>query len=83
MSGVGLEHIKQGAKRLGGHAVRTPLVQGINLSEECNCQIHFKRETDQNCGTFKFRGAYSKISTLPKGSTIVCASAVTTRKDAH
>jgi threonine dehydratase len=29
----------------------------------------------QRCKAFKFRGALSKVSTLPKGSTIVCASA--------
>jgi threonine dehydratase len=29
----------------------------------------------QRCKAFKFRGALSKISTLPKGSTISCASA--------
>lgn len=46
-----------------------------NLSKIAGTNLYFKLETLQRCRAFKFRGALSKISTLPKGSTIVCASA--------
>ena len=72
---VTIERIREAAERIKGHAKVTPCDDVPNLSQMCGCKLYFKEEIHQRCRAFKFRGALSKISTLPKGSTICCASA--------
>ena len=70
-----LEDIQKAYERIKPHLKRTILDYSFNLSSIVNCNLYLKLEMLQRCKAFKFRGALSKISTLPKGSTIVCASA--------
>ena len=70
-----LDKIKKSYERIKPHLKRTILDYSFNLSSIVNCNLYLKLEMLQRCKAFKFRGALSKISTLPKGSTIVCASA--------
>jgi threonine dehydratase len=72
---VTINDIREARERIKEHAVYTPCNKMSNLSKLCGCDIYFKMETLQRCRAFKFRGALSKISTLKKGSTVVCASA--------
>ena len=56
----------------------TPLLENLNLSEEFGATILLKREDMNVVRSYKIRGAYNKISTLPtteKHRGIVCASA--------
>ena len=57
--------IEAAAKRLAGVAVRTPLINAPVLDEAIGAQIFLKAETLQRTGSFKFRGAYNKISSIP------------------
>lgn len=50
--------------RLPGIAVRTPLVPSPALSEETGVDVYLKLETVQPTGSFKVRGAASKLLTL-------------------
>jgi threonine dehydratase len=52
-------------QRLKGVAVRTPLVNTSVLDERLAARVFFKAETLQRTGSFKFRGAYNKISSIP------------------
>ena len=70
-----LEYIKKVYERIKPNIKRTLIDYSFNISESLGCNIYLKLEMLQRCKAFKFRGALSKISTLPKGSTIVCASA--------
>ena len=70
-----LEDIKKAHERILPNIKRTLIDYSFNISELLDCNIYLKLEMLQRCKAFKFRGALSKISTLPKGSTIVCASA--------
>jgi len=70
-----LQDIKDAKERIKEHVNETPVVFTDNLSKMCGCKLHFKLETLQRCRAFKFRGALSKISTLPPGSTVCCVSA--------
>lgn len=70
-----LQDILDAKERIKGQAVETPVSYSANLSAMCGCQLYFKLETLQRCRAFKFRGALSKLSTLPKGSTVACVSA--------
>jgi threonine dehydratase len=52
------------AKRLAGVALRTPLVNSPVLDAATGARVFLKAETLQRTGSFKFRGAYNKISSL-------------------
>jgi threonine dehydratase len=65
------------AKRLAGVAIRTPLVSSPVLDERLGARVFLKVETLQRTGSFKFRGAYNKISSIPperKGNGVVAYS---------
>jgi threonine dehydratase len=58
--------IEAAAGRLAGVAVRTPLINAPVLDEAIGARVFLKAETLQRTGSFKFRGAYNKISSIPK-----------------
>ena len=53
------------AARLKGVAIRTPLLNFPVLDERLGARVYLKAETLQRTGSFKFRGAYNKISSIP------------------
>lgn len=53
------------AARIAGVAVRTPLVHAPVLDERLSARVFLKAETLQRTGSFKFRGAYNKIASIP------------------
>lgn len=66
------------AKRLSKVVHRTPLTYNHNLSKKYACEVYLKREDLQIVRSYKLRGAYNMMVTLPaeqlrKG--VVCASA--------
>jgi len=54
------------APRLAGVAVRTPLINAPVLDAALGARLFLKAETLQRTGSFKFRGAYNKISQIPE-----------------
>jgi threonine dehydratase len=54
--------ITAAAKRLAGVAVSTPLVESPALSVETGARVFLKLEILQRTGSFKFRGAYNRLS---------------------
>ncbi len=63
----GIEDVHAAAARLKGLIVDTKLVESAALNEKFGARILFKPEILQRTGSFKFRGAYNKISTIPAG----------------
>lgn len=64
--------------RLQDIAEHTPLVLNQNLSKKYKCKVYFKREDLQIGRSYKVRGAYNMITSLPKSQLengVVCASA--------
>ena len=57
--------IAAASERLKGVAVRTPLINAPMLDERLGARVFLKAETLQRTGSFKFRGAYNKISQIP------------------
>src|SRR4029077_16370842 len=57
--------IEAAAKRLAGGAVRTPLINTAVLDDAIGARVFLKAETLQRTGSFKFRGAYNKIASIP------------------
>jgi threonine dehydratase len=62
---VTLDEIRTAATNLESIAVRTPLLADELLTERLGAPIIYKAEVLQRSGTFKFRGAYNFLSTLP------------------
>lgn len=52
------------AARLRGHAVRTPLLRSDMLDAATGGRVFVKPECLQRTGSFKFRGAYNRLSAL-------------------
>jgi threonine dehydratase len=57
--------VARAAERLKGVAVRTPLINAPVLDDRLNARVFLKAEILQRTGSFKFRGAYNKISSIP------------------
>ncbi|WP_077376067.1 threonine ammonia-lyase [Mesorhizobium prunaredense] len=60
----GIADIHRAATRLSGLIVETPLIESPELNKRFGARILFKPETLQRTGSFKFRGAYNKLSSL-------------------
>ena len=60
----GIADIRSAAARLAGLIVETPLIESRELNKRYGGRILFKPETLQRTGSFKFRGAYNKLSSL-------------------
>jgi threonine dehydratase len=65
-------------ERLKPVVTRTPLALSLNLSKRYGCEVYLKREDLQVVRSYKLRGAYNMMSSLPKEQLqrgVVCASA--------
>lgn len=60
-----LAAIEAAASRLKGHAVETPLLEAPALGARVGGRVLIKPESLQRTGSFKFRGAYNKMSQIP------------------
>jgi threonine dehydratase len=58
--------VEAAAARLAGVAVRTPLINSPVLDAAVGARVFLKAETLQRTGSFKFRGAYNRISQIPE-----------------
>jgi threonine dehydratase len=73
-----LENIQQAALKLKEVIIKTPLAKSERYSNMLGCEVYFKREDLQPVRSYKIRGAYHKISSIPESERelgIVCASA--------
>ncbi len=61
---LGLEDIRAASLRLRGRAVRTPLLEATATSRIAGARVFAKPEVLQRTGSFKFRGAMSRLSLL-------------------
>ena len=55
------------ADRLAGHVVRTPLLESTRLNDQVGGRLLIKAECLQRTGSFKFRGAFNRMSLIPDG----------------
>jgi threonine dehydratase len=65
------------AERLAGIAFRTPLVTSPVLDALTGARVFLKAEILQRTGSFKFRGAYNKLASIPpaeRGGGVVAFS---------
>jgi threonine dehydratase len=65
------------ARVIAPFAVRTPLLSSPVLDERVGAKVFLKPETLQRTGSFKFRGAFNKLSSIPlaaRGGGVVAFS---------
>jgi threonine dehydratase len=67
---IGPDDVRAAARVLDGVAHRTPPMRSRTLGEH----VVLKPENLQRVGAFKFRGAYNKIASLPRGAEVVAFS---------
>jgi threonine dehydratase len=60
--------IDAAARVLAAFAVRTPLLSPPVLSDRVGARVFLKPEVLQRTGSFKFRGAFNKLSSIPAGA---------------
>ena len=58
--------VETAARRLQGHAHRTPVLTSRIVDEASGAKVFFKCENFQRTGAFKFRGAFNALSALPE-----------------
>ena len=78
MTMVSIDDVRAAAERLRGVVVRTPLERNDRLSELAGAEVWLKREDLQPVRSYKIRGAYNFIASLPpseRANGVVCASA--------
>ncbi|MEJ6403664.1 threonine ammonia-lyase [Yoonia sp. 2307UL14-13] len=61
---MNIDMIRAAAKRLDGHARRTPILTSPFLDEIAGRRMFVKAECLQHTGSFKFRGGWSALSAL-------------------
>jgi threonine dehydratase len=74
----GVLNFKKAEDRLKKVINRTPLLFNQNLSRKYRCNVYLKREDLQVVRSYKIRGAYNMMSSLPADQLkkgVVCASA--------
>jgi threonine dehydratase len=63
---VGPADIDAAARVIAPFAIRTPLLSFPVLNERVGAKVFLKPEMLQRTGSFKFRGAFNKISSIPQ-----------------
>jgi threonine dehydratase len=75
---IPLDDIRAAAEALRGVAHRTPLHRSQTFSDWAGCDVYLKYENQQRTGSFKIRGAYTKLQSLTpeqKAAGVIAPSA--------
>ena len=63
-----IDSVKSAYERIHSHVVCTPLLHSKAFSDRYACEVFFKLESLQHTGSFKLRGAFNKLMSLPPGA---------------
>jgi threonine dehydratase len=63
---LSLDDIQSAGRRIHGRVKRTPLVTSQTLSDRLGAKVYLKLELFQKTGSFKVRGAFNKVLSLPE-----------------
>ena len=62
---ISLDEVRRAAEVIAGEAVRTPVVGAYDLDTLAGATVLAKDESLQRTGSFKFRGAFNRVSAIP------------------
>jgi threonine dehydratase len=77
------DDVEAAARRLEGVVHRTPVLRSRYLDERTGAQLHLKAEMYQRTGSFKFRGAFNKLSSLSAAARAEGVAAVSSGNHAQ
>jgi threonine dehydratase len=63
---ISLDDIRSARERITGRVARTPLVSSATLSARLGAKVYLKLELFQKTGSFKVRGAFNKVLSIPE-----------------
>lgn len=63
---ITLDDIRSARERIQGRVARTPLVSSETLSARLGAPVYLKLELFQKTGSFKVRGAFNKVLSIPE-----------------
>lgn len=64
---IPIDAIRRAAAVIASEAIRTPIVRSDELDALLGATVLGKDESRQRAGSFKFRGAFHRLSTIPAG----------------
>lgn len=64
---IPLDEIRAAARAIASEAILTPIVRSDELDTLVGATLFGKDESQQRAGSFKFRGAFNRLSTIPLG----------------
>jgi len=64
---ITLNDVQAARERIAGRVKRTALVSSESASKELGCKVYLKLELFQKTGSFKVRGAFNKVLSIPEG----------------
>jgi len=70
---VTLDDIKAARKLVGPFTHKTPLLHSRSLSQLSGAEVYIKAENLQKTGSFKVRGAFSKMARIGKGRVVAAS----------
>lgn len=73
-----LEAVREAAERISKVVLKTPLADSFTYTKRYDANVMLKREDLQQVRSYKIRGAYNKIASLPEDQLkkgVICASA--------
>ena len=68
-----LDDVERAARRLRDVAHRTPELTSRTLDEQVGAAVRLKAECFQRTGSFKFRGAFNAVASLPAAERAIGA----------
>src|SRR5688572_33322058 len=71
---LSFEDVRAARERIAPYVHRTPVLTSRQIDELVGCRVFFKCETFQRVGAFKARGAFSRMSLLKPGESVVAFS---------
>jgi threo-3-hydroxy-L-aspartate ammonia-lyase len=71
---LSIEDVRAARERIAPYVHRTPVLTSRQVDELVGCRVFFKCETFQRVGAFKARGAFSRMSLLKPGESVVAFS---------
>ncbi|HEX6863711.1 MAG TPA: pyridoxal-phosphate dependent enzyme [Thermoanaerobaculia bacterium] len=71
---LSIDDVRAARERIAPHVHRTPVLTSRQIDERVGCRVFFKCETFQRVGAFKARGAFSRLTLLEPGASVVAFS---------
>jgi threo-3-hydroxy-L-aspartate ammonia-lyase len=68
------DDVRAARERIAPYVHRTPVLTSRQIDERAGCRVFFKCETFQRVGAFKARGAFSRMTLLTPGESVVAFS---------